>query len=384
MNLVYLSPVPWDSFSQRPHELVSYFHAHTGGRVVWVDPYPTRLPSLNDLFPSGKYQYNKDVPTPDWIEIVKPRAIPIEPLPFSSRINGMFWTELLTRIHELCDKNTILGIGKPSELALNLLSTGTYSWTFYDAMDDFPAFYRGLSRISMSRKSKMTSSRVSTILTSSSNLKNRFSQISQDVRLVLNACATQRLPPVSDKQCAHKSSKPVVGYVGTIGHWFDWDLVIKIARANPAAQFRLIGPVHVRIPASIPSNISVEPVLPHAEALKTMLEFDIGFIPFKLTQLTSSVDPIKYYEYKALGLPIISSAFGEMALRGEERGVWLVASDTDMTGIVDDALSYSMTSELVGRFRQDNSWEARFGQSHIFDEIPYNRSVIRANVVQCG
>lgn len=44
MQLVYLSPLPWDSFSQRPHQFVEWFHNKHGGEVLWIDPYPTRLP----------------------------------------------------------------------------------------------------------------------------------------------------------------------------------------------------------------------------------------------------------------------------------------------------------------------------------------------------
>ena len=48
MRLLYFAPVPWDSYEQRPH----YFARHwldLGGAVLWIDPYPSRLPRWNDL-----------------------------------------------------------------------------------------------------------------------------------------------------------------------------------------------------------------------------------------------------------------------------------------------------------------------------------------------
>jgi capsule polysaccharide modification protein KpsS len=37
-------------------------------------------------------------------------------------------------------------VGRPSSLALEALRTLGRVWSFYDAMDDFPEFYRGLAR----------------------------------------------------------------------------------------------------------------------------------------------------------------------------------------------------------------------------------------------
>lgn len=365
MKLIYLSPVRWESFSQRPHELVTYFHARTGGKVLWMDPYPTRLPSLGDAFFNGQKMRQESGSRPDWLEIVKPRALPIEPLPFSGAVNSILWAEMLSSIDDFADDSTLLGIGKPSILACRLLSQRRFNWTFYDAMDDFPAFYRGLSRLSMARRVKAAVNGVSTILTSSSILRERLGREVKDVRLVLNACAAQRLPEIPLARARDSYERIVIGYVGTIARWFDWELLSRLARANAQARFRLIGPVHVRIPKTLPENVSIEPMLPHEDALRVMLQFDIGLIPFKLTSLTSSVDPIKYYEYRALGLPVISSAFGEMACRGVDDGVYLIGNGSDMKEVVRQALTYETSPDAIDKFRKDNSWEARFDQARL-------------------
>jgi hypothetical protein len=157
----------------------------------------------------------------------------------------------------------------------------------------------------------------------------------------------------------------VVGYVGTIGHWFDWELVILLAKSHPQKKFRLIGPMYVR-PPTLPHNISLEPHLPHAEALQVMSQFDVGLIPFKKTTLTSSVDPIKYYEYRSLGLPVLSSAFGEMAFRSKGDGVYLIDQNSDITSLIDQALVSRTSPAGTVKFRKNNSWEQRFNEANIF------------------
>ena len=121
MRLIYLSPVPWHSFSQRPHELVRYFHARTGGRVLWVEPYPGRFPTLSDFMTPRPTTGGKDCEIPAWLTMIQPRALPIEPLPFSTTINRLFWDEIESEVGRFTDDSTVLGIGKPTTLALQLL-----------------------------------------------------------------------------------------------------------------------------------------------------------------------------------------------------------------------------------------------------------------------
>lgn len=366
MRLIYLSPVPWTSFSQRPHELARYFHSCTGCAVLWIDPYPTRFPAFSDLLnprpdPGGE-ACNGTIPA--WLTVIKPRALPLEPLPFSGAINGLFWRNIESAIDRFSDGSTILGIGKPSIMALKLLSRRFFLLSFYDAMDDYPAFYKGWSRLAMARRERKIVRAVSKILTSSSALQDRMRHLARDVHLVMNACATDRMPEVAKLRRRKGDEIPVVGYVGTMGHWFDWKLVVALAKSHPAMKFRFIGPMYIRPPA-LPPNIRLEPSLSHINALQAMATFDVGLIPFKMNTLTSSVDPIKFYEYRALGLPVVSSAFGEMARRGEGNGVFLIHSHSDMAKVLHRALGSFSTPASMVQFRKDNSWEERFCQAGI-------------------
>ena len=370
MRLVYLSPVPWDSFSQRSHELVRYFHEVTLGEVLWIDPYSTRFPRWDDL-----YRINCDTKSirhefiPDWLSVIKPQAIPIEPIPFSGVINSLFWGDIIRAVQAFSKGNVILGIGKPTVLALKLLSLGKFVSSFYDVMDDFPAFYRGLSRVSMSFRERSLVKIVARVLVSSSSLRDRFSRQGLEACLVLNACASSRLPTPLVKHEHTRGKPPVMGYIGTIGRWFDWQLVKLLANAKPDLQVRLIGPVYSQLPESLPVNVNILPPCSHDHAMAAMKEFDIGLIPFKLTELTASVDPIKFYEYRAVGLPIISSAFGEMTMRGSMNGVYLIGEGFNLTETINKALEYQPNLEEIKKFRVENSWLRRFELAQIFNSM---------------
>ena len=91
-----------------------------------------------------------------------------------------------------------------------------------------------------------------------------------------------------------------------------------------------------------------------------MAEFHVGLIPFKKNALTASVDPIKYYEYRALGLPVISTDFGEMSLRAGECGVFITQSVSDVPAIADSAIQFCGDAGDASAFAIQNTWEARF------------------------
>ncbi|AAY91311.1 hypothetical protein D3X12_14995 [Pseudomonas protegens] len=363
MRLVYLSPVSWHSFAQRPHELVRQFHVATQAPVLWVEPYPTRLPVLADLLTRPPYQ-GPTVAVPDWLTLARPRALPIEPLPGSGWVNRLFWQELKQQIRHFAQAPTQLGIGKPSRLALQLLQEPIFAGSFYDVMDNVPAFYRGWSRRAMHRRQHQTARAVVTALASCTTLQRYWQRQQVDTRLLLNGCASERLPALPLSRRAAHGTRPVFGYIGTLAKWFDWEFVLALAVAFPGAEVRLIGPQHGPSPRALPDNIRCLPALSHEAALQAMAEFDVGLIPFKCNDITRYVDPIKYYEYRALGLPVVSTAFGEMGTRRHLPGVFLSDSLDDISRVIHQALTFTEPLAETLKFREANSWAKRFEGAH--------------------
>jgi hypothetical protein len=366
MMLIYLSPVPWHSFAQRPHKFVGWLHNKMGCDVLWLEPYPTRLPHWSDIKSIGSREVVQTQDTPNWLTVIQPPAWPIEPIWGVRYINDLMWCQVLSQVGmTAANQEVILVVGKPSRLAIKLLSFFKDAISVYDAMDDFPAFYRGLSKLSMKNEQAKVVSQVSYILASSHVLLKKFAELSNKVIFSPNACAIETLPTTISTLAGKDSNRQVLGYVGTIANWFDWPLIFKLAEAHPEIRVRLIGPVHAYPPQALLANMELLPACDHKTALKYMQEFSIGLIPFRQTELTESVDPIKYYEYKALGLPIISTFFGEMTLRHDESGVFFVDANTDIVDIVQSALSYQYSAEDINQFRAANSWEARFDATGI-------------------
>ena len=300
--------------------------------------------------------------TPEWITIVRPFGLPVEPIAGLRKINRLLSQKIFMTISNFLDSDDqcIVIVGKPSWLALRILQYHSDTMSIFDVMDDYPEFYDGRSRKFMKFISNQIASYVSHILISSEALSRNFVHHESKLLLVRNACDTDALPYNYARK--HSSGPPILGYVGTIGHWFDWSLLSALAEADQSVYIRLVGPMYARPTKSIPSNVEVLPACDHATAVNIMKDFSAGLILFKSNQLTRSVDPIKYYEYRALGLSIISSRFGGMETREGESGVFFLDKHTDPVSCVRMALSYQYEEDEVRNFRNRNSWMARFDE----------------------
>ena len=371
MRLVYFSPVPWASFAQRPHKFVDWFHRRFAGEVLWLEPYPGRLPGIEDFRRPSLGQAALPGVTPSWLRVMPVKVIPLEPIPLLGEVNRWMWRGVVSRVRTFIhDAEAIVVVAKPSKLAVEVVGECAGVTTLYDAMDDFPKFYSGLSRWMMGRTEGELVARADMVWCSGHALYERISAVRSNVALVPNALDRAMVSGDSRTSGSGRNGKRVFGYVGTIGAWFNWPWVVALASHFPRDEIRLIGPMHVSPPAPLPRNIRILPACDQKAAIDEMREFDVGLIPFSVNELTASVDPVKYYEYRGLGLPVVSTPFGEMALRGTETGVFLSHDHGDIRVVMDKALHFSDDKERVHAFCESHNWQRRFDEAWASSTLP--------------
>lgn len=321
MRLVYLSPVPWNSVAQRPHFFAKAALRSGFSSVLWIEPTPSRLPQLKDfrtkLFSVEADSFNK----PEDVEVLKPRCIPVEPLgAIYDLINGKTISWALKRIQKYSAdaEDTVLVIGKPSRFALRVMSGVKFRKIVFDVMDDFPQFFQGISARSMEKVHRRVIQNADVCLFSSHNLQIKYGSLAKQSELVLNACDEafqHQCQSLLHERALRTLDTRTFGYVGSIAEWFDWDSVIQLAKDNPEDKVVIVGPNYSRCIPDLPENIELRKAVQHSEIPKLLASFDFGLIPFKKNELTNSVDPVKYYEYVAAGLNVITTEFGEMNFR---------------------------------------------------------------------
>lgn len=324
MKLVYLSPVPWHSISQRPHFFIEQALAQGVTAVLWVEPYPGRLPVWQDLIPSRHAPEPAGLEVLPGLQLARRRLLPVEPIaPLFRLCNGGAMAGLVQQVAEfVAGEPALLVAGKPSRLALELFDKPWWCERWFDAMDNYPAFYRGLSRRSMASIEQTLANKVERLLCSSHPLLEKFAGHA-NAGLFLNACTSYMEPVASEPK-----QELCFGYIGTISEWFDWNWVTALAEAFPEASIKLVGPLKVLKPRNLPANVQLLPAVPHQQVPALLATFSAGLIPFVNNDITRYVDPVKYYEYRAAGLPVLSSEFGEMPWHATTSSLYMAALPT--------------------------------------------------------
>jgi hypothetical protein len=109
-----------------------------------------------------------------------------------------------------------------------------------------------------------------------------------------------------DKPRSLERGEITIGYFGYLaGAWFDWALVAAAARARPSWRFHLIGYGGAPEGTTLPGNVALLGKKPYAELASLAANWDVATVPFKPDPLAAGADPIKTYEYLALGLPVV-------------------------------------------------------------------------------
>ncbi|WP_188567725.1 glycosyltransferase [Undibacterium terreum] len=294
------------------------------------------------------------------LHVLRTQSLPIEPIPVLSAINDLLvWRNIKSQIRQLnIDENWDVGIGRPSKLALWAIKSLKPRAKFMDVMDDFPAFYNGISRYSMEQVQKYLVAGCDYLFCSEESLVPKLAVLDRkkSIRVIPNGYDMERLPFFSEI----KQKREIIGFVGTIASWFDWGLVIEIAEALPNICVQLIGPRAGYVPANLPRNIELLPACTVAEAIAYCQNFKVGLIPFVHNQLTESVDPIKYYELRALGVPIWTTNFGSMTKRTSEPGVTLIQPGSDWKKLWLEKSNSSFGETEIFAFRKKHDWSLRF------------------------
>lgn len=341
MHLVYFSPVALSSFWQRPHWMADALLRSGVQRILWVEPYPTRLPKLVDLRrPSDRPDASRRLSLA--IDLLAVRALPVEPWLIGQAVNRLFFFEgVLDRIRRWVDARPfVIGVGKPSPLARVAIERSmlnrNYCGSFFDAMDHYASFYDGASRAAMAQWEANIVVAVDRVQVSSVALRERYRRLRQDIALAPNGFD----PNVVQQALAQRAAvgltdqtTPVYGYVGTLGAWFDWAWLDRfarvLARLAPQAQIHLIGPMFSEPKVPLPPQVRLLGTMRNDEALARAASFVAGLIPFVRNELTDCVDPVKYYEYRALGRPVIAAPFSDLSVR-EDPGLFVAFTEAEI------------------------------------------------------
>lgn len=205
------------------------------------------------------------------------------------------------------------------------------------------------------------------------------------VRLIRNGVDIGNYMGCEEKVALFNDNKPVVAYLG--GNNFetcpkmDWELVDFITD-DRSVNFLFIGPVgeknvdnpvlkkvmakdNVRFTGKVPAG-DIPPLLKGAK---------IGILPWRITEFTDWVYPLKVNEYLASGLAVVSTPLTDMKQMARDlpNDVFIADSKEDFLSILKNISAMAVGEDVIHRrinFAKQNSWDNRI--SAILEEMEEN------------
>ena len=186
-------------------------------------------------------------------------------------------------------------------------------------------------------------------------------------------------PALLPQTLAHLKGKHLFVYVGSFGYTYNLNSIIQAARqldAHGRCDIHFVlagqGPSYESISreATGAQNVTLMGWLEHADVRTLMRVARAGLLPW--AGLKDAL-PNKFFEYVSAGLPVISSADGELNVDLERRGAGLVYAPDDPSALVaavmrlanDDTFAVSAARAAANWFDQEfaeSSVYARFAE----------------------
>ena len=201
---------------------------------------------------------------------------------------------------------------------------------FYDCMDDIAGF-SNTDRFVLDLEDGMVESCDALIVTSEA-LFEKYHGVRLP-RLIRNAANVehfssgggnrlakfrQNLPSLSLRNADAESAEGSlinVGYVGAIADWFDAELVRSVAASEPDFRIHLCGAVSSRKVNRVledAENVFFYGEIPYVDVPSFLEGMDVLVIPFRIIPIIESCDPVKFYEYSAVGKPTVATLLPEL------------------------------------------------------------------------
>jgi glycosyltransferase involved in cell wall biosynthesis len=158
--------------------------------------------------------------------------------------------------------------------------------------------------------------------------------------------------------------RPVIGFIGWIQYWVDFDLIAYAARQRPGWSFVLIGPVEPLARVDRVRGLGNVHFLgrqPYARMPDYVAGFDVCMNPYVMDEVAESVSPLKLYEYLASGKPVVSVDMPEARQFADH--LVLTRTPAEFVAGLERALAETGDRQAAARRQAavaGHSWAARF------------------------
>ncbi|MEE9441711.1 MAG: glycosyltransferase [candidate division Zixibacteria bacterium] len=139
--------------------------------------------------------------------------------------------------------------------------------------------------------------------------------IDRETFLNLSDISREIFHPISNIQ------SPRLGYAGMVSDRIDWKLIHALAEREPEWNFIFVGKIQsspaINRIAQL-KNVHFPGEFSHDLVPSLLNSFDVGIMPYRVNEFFDYVNPLKFYEFAAAGLPTVSSTIDELKHHPEQ------------------------------------------------------------------
>ena len=373
-DVVCISSIDWDFIWQGHQEIMSRLAA-SGHRVLFIENTGVRPPRFSDLPRLTSRLRNWRRGTKGFREerhnlfVHSPIVLPLPYSRVAQWLNRQILMRAINRwMRAVGASRPVVWTFLPTPLARDLISAIGPALTIYYCIDDLASSSREARKIVKSEQALFRSADL--VFVTSEKLRQRAAAASDRVHLfpfAVNLAVFQKSRENREAMPADLAAlkRPVAGYVGGLHQWVDQDLLAAVAAKLPAINFALIGPEQTDVTRlkALP-NVHLFGQRPHADLPRYVGGFDVGLVPYRITEYTANVYPTKLNEYLVMGIPVVATDLNEIRRFNSEHGALVhIADGADgfATAVKNAVAAVPLPSEVSRRIEvaESNSWERR-------------------------
>lgn len=252
----------------------------------------------------------------DGVHVLSPLVIPLHGNPTVRRLNARILPALVGRAaRRLGMRRPILwGYVPQAEVLLDVLDP---SLVVYHCVDDI-ATQEGIDTASFQAAEARYAARADLVLASAPRLAERMRTLSDNVLYAPNVADTAAFSAALDEgridEALGALPHPRLVFTGAIAEKkLDLPLLAEVARARRDWTIALVGPVGLGDPHTDVAALEAEPNVhllgarKYEELPSVLRGADVTLIPYRASELTASIFPMKVYEYLAAGRPVVAT-----------------------------------------------------------------------------
>ena len=358
-TILYVSFWPWFGLHSGPQHLAINFAERYN--VIYSSPIPYGFSKNKIKHLINSSRLNKKVISKE-MSSLEFNFLPTWKFNFIRKLNHKLWAKsIINYLNKNKIEIDILWLNSPEQLPF--VTNLKFKILTYHCLDDYDYFYNQIKYIEPIVFKKSDLIIVTAQLLAEKALKHSNSK---NIHLIPNGVELEHFRKVLHNKFVIPEDianlkKPLIGYVGTIADWMDFDILEELHN-ELEATIVLVGPVESKkaILMQKEGKIVLLNKKPYKDLPNYLHYFNVCIIPFVDNYLTRAVDPNKIYEYFAAGKEVVSTPLPP--LKRFSKYISLESDPIKFTlavkKILDNPTSVEK-SKMLSLEMENHSWKAR-------------------------